>query len=83
MQAPDFSISNWVRLRDQRGLKVHAHARVLISFVRLYLEPTHVNLAVQMLRHTQGAPLPVSHLNKSVSRRGIYSTITQRIITYS
>lgn len=83
VQAPDFSISNWARLRDQRGSNVHAHAPVLILFRGLFLEPTHVNVAVQMLWHTQGAPLPVAHLNKSLSRRRIYSTITQRIITYS
>lgn len=66
MHPPDCCISDWGRLWDQRGLKGHAPAPVLILFLGLYLDPTHVNLAVQMPRHTQGAPLPLAHLNKSV-----------------
>ena len=60
-----------------------AHANVLISFPGLYLDPTHVNVASRMPRHTQGALVSISHLNKSVFHEQIYSTITQRIITYS
>lgn len=48
------------------GPWINTHANVLILFLGLYLDPTHVNLASWMPRHTQGALLSVSHLNKSV-----------------